>query len=362
MRQTMTGKQLALLAGAAGATVWLARRLTSGYDLRGKSVLITGGSRGLGMILARHVLHHGAQVAICARDPDELGRAAVDLSNHGDAILTVPCDLTELGQVRDMLQAVRTHFGQINVLINNAGTISVGPVETMTLDDFHEAMRNNFWSAVHTILEVLPEMRQRGEGHIVNITSIGGKLSVPHLLPYDASKFALVGLSEGLRAELAKHGIVVTTVCPGLMRTGSPRNAMFKGQHQAEYAWFSIGDSLPVFSMDADRAARQIIRAFRRGDAETVLTLPAQCASIFHGVFPGLTCDILGLDNRFLPGAREGDLEKIPGKACASDWSPSWLTKLSNEAAARNNELEARSEGNGWQTRSGPGGHSMRRF
>src|SRR5205823_654760 len=125
-----------------------------------------------------------------------------------------------------------------------------------------------------------------------------------------------------------------------------PRNAMFKGQHQAEYAWFSIGDSLPFFSMDADRAARQIIRAMRYGRAEIVLTLPAKCAALFHGVFPGLTCDILGLVNRFLPEARGGGLEKLPGKQCGSEWAPSWLTKLSDEAAERNNELERR-EGNG---------------
>src|SRR5262249_1311399 len=151
---------------------------------------------------------------------------------------------------------------------------------------------------------------------------------------------------EGLRAELAKDGITVTTVCPGLMRTGSPRNAMFKGRHQAEYAWFSISDSLPFFSMNADSAARQIIRAMKRGDGELVLTLPAWCAAVFHGVFPGLTCDILGLLNRFLPDAAAGSMELRPGKECASEWAPSWLTKLSDEAAEQNNEW-ARDEGNG---------------
>src|SRR5204863_2590958 len=128
---------------------------------------------------------------------------------------------------------------------------------------------------VHTTLDVMPDMRARREGRIVNISSIGGKVSVPHLLPYSASKFALVGLSEGLRAELAKDGIVVTTVCPGLMRTGSPRNAQFKGQHRAEYAWFTLSDSMPFFSQSAERAARQILSACRHGEAEVVLSLPA---------------------------------------------------------------------------------------
>src|SRR5262249_9500692 len=143
---------------------------------------------------------------------------------------------------------------------------------------------------------------QRGEGRIVNIASIGGELSVPHLLPYSASKFALVGLSSGLRAELAKDGIIVTTVCPGLMRTGSPWNATFKGQHRIEYAWFSVSDALPVVSLSADRAARQIVAACKRGDAEVILSLPAQLAVLFYGLFPGLTSDLFGLINRFLPG------------------------------------------------------------
>src|SRR5439155_20746967 len=133
----------------------------------------------------------------------------------------------------------------------------------------------NFWSALYTIEAAVPDMIRRGGGRIVNITSIGGKISVPHLLPYCASKFALVGLSEGLHAELKRLGITVTTVVPGLMRTGSPRNADFKGQHRAEFTWFNISDTLPVISMSAEAAARQIICACKRGDAEVILSLPA---------------------------------------------------------------------------------------
>src|SRR5262249_50390239 len=149
---------------------------------------------------------------------------------------TVPCDITDRERVEEMVAVVQYRWGPVDVLINNAGTISVGPVETMTLDDYRRAMRTHFWGPLYTIHAVLPAMRRRGTGRIVNISSIGGKVSVPHLLPYNASKFALVGYSEGLRAELARDGIVVTTVCPGLMRTGSPRHAFFKGRHRAEYA------------------------------------------------------------------------------------------------------------------------------
>ena len=219
------------MAGAS-AGVFLAVRAAlrwwHEYDLRGKTVLITGGSRGLGLVLAREIAREGAHVAICARDEDELERAYEDLTGRGArAVLTVACDVTRREQVEDMVRVVRDHFGQIDVLVNNAGMIQVGPVEVMTLDDYEESMRTHFWAPLYAMMAVLPDMRQRGDGRIVNISSIGGKVSVPHLVPYCASKFALSGLSEGLRSELAKDNVMVTTVCPGLMRTGSPDNAFF---------------------------------------------------------------------------------------------------------------------------------------
>src|SRR5205823_4029010 len=135
------------------------------------------------------------------------------------------CDVTHRREVTQFVRATRERFGRIDVLVNNAGTIEVGPMEVMTLDDYDRAMKTHFWGPLYMVLAVLPELRKRREGRIVNVSSIGGKISVPHLLPYCASKFALTGFSQGLRAELAKDGIVVTTVCPGLMRTGSPLNA-----------------------------------------------------------------------------------------------------------------------------------------
>jgi NAD(P)-dependent dehydrogenase (short-subunit alcohol dehydrogenase family) len=302
-------------------------------------VLITGGSRGLGLTMARKLLQHGAYVAICARDGSELERARSDLCQDDGRLLTVPCDITDREQVLTMVDQVDRHFGRIDVLINNAGTIQVGPVEVMTLNDYEEAMEVHFWGPLYTILAVLPAMRQRREGRIVNIASIGGKVSVPHLLPYSASKFALVGLSEGLRAELRKDGVLVTTVCPGLMRTGSPRQAFFKGQHRAEYAWFSISDALPIVSQGAERAARQIIAACQRGEAEVVLSLPAKLATTVHSFLPGWTTDMLGLANRLLLPAPGGiGSARRSGKQSTSQLSPSWLTTLSDRAAQRNNE------------------------
>jgi NAD(P)-dependent dehydrogenase (short-subunit alcohol dehydrogenase family) len=328
---------LAVAGGAAVLGVRMLQRLRE-YDLSGKSVLITGGSRGLGLAMAREFASQGARVAICARDNDELERARKDLEARGAEIAAIPCDITDRAKVDEMARQVESRFGGLDVLVNNAGVMEVGPMEVMTVEDFEEAFRTHFWGPLFTTLAVLPGMKRRRSGRIVNISSIGGKISVPHLLPYSASKFALTGFSEGLRAELAKDGIVVTTVCPGLMRTGSPRNATFKGQHRAEYAWFSVSDAMPLLSISAARAARRIVRACKLGQAEVVLSAQAKVAVKVHGLFPGLTADILGLANRLLPGPGGIGEQRAKGKESFSAVSPSWLTALDEKAARQYNQ------------------------
>ncbi len=336
-------KRNAVLGVAAGVGAYFGlRALVRGLraiDLKDKVVLITGGSRGLGLVLAREFGKQGAKLAICARDACELDRALVDLGNEGIPAAGMVCDVTDRRQVFEMVEAFRGFFGRIDVLVNNAGVIQVGPMEVMTLADYEEAMLVHFWGPLFTTLAVLPEMRARGEGRVVNISSIGGKVSVPHLLPYSASKFALVGFSEGLRAELGRDGVLVTTVIPGLMRTGSPRNAFFKGKHHAEYAWFTLSDSLPLFSISACRAARRIVNACKHGEAEVVLSLPAQLAVAFHGVFPGLTADLLRVANRLLPGAGGIGIARATGAESESAVTESWLTGLTRRAERENNEV-----------------------
>ncbi|HWG45217.1 MAG TPA: SDR family oxidoreductase [Gemmataceae bacterium] len=335
-------RQKAMLIAGVGLASWLTYRMhraRTAFRFHGKTVFITGGTRGLGLVIARQLASEGANLVVCARDPEEVQHARDDLSQRGVRVLAQTCDLRFRDGVRDFVEDARRHFGAIDVLINNAGIISVGPVETMTLQDFHDAMAINYFAALHTILEVMPEMRARREGRIVNVTSIGGKVSVPHLLPYSASKFALVGLSEGLRAELAKDGIVVTTVCPFLMRTGSPRNASFKSQHRAEYAWFTVSDSIPGIAMSAERAARKILDACRHGDAEVVLSLPGKLAAWVHGIAPGLVSDVSGWVNRFLPGPGGIGSQSAFGWESESTLAPSWLTALTERAARDNNEM-----------------------
>jgi short-subunit dehydrogenase len=336
----LTGKDLIKLAALGAGTYVLKsafNRLVE-YDLKDKTVLITGGSRGLGLVMAREFSREGSRLVLCARDAQELEQARLDVESLGAEVMVVPCDITNQQDVKSMIAAVYTRFGAVDVLVNNAGVIQVGPLEVMTHEDFELAMQAHFWGPLNTIFAVLPSMRARRSGRIVNISSIGGKVSVPHLVPYSASKFALVGLSKGLRAELMKDGIKVTTVCPGLMRTGSPRNADFKGQHRFEYAWFSISDALPLLTVSAENAARQVVNACKRGQAELVISVPAKIAVLFDSLFPEAMSQMLGLANRVLPDAGGAGTERVKGRNSTSAWSPSWLTTLNEEAALRNNE------------------------
>jgi NAD(P)-dependent dehydrogenase (short-subunit alcohol dehydrogenase family) len=252
--------------------------------------------------LSRELAQQGCRLAICARDESELAAARIDLQQFGAEVLAIPCDVSDQAQVAAMVEGVTQHYGRIDILINNAGIIVVAPVETLTRADFERVMDINFWGVLNPTLEVLPAMRTRGAGRIVNITSIGGKISVPHLLPYSCAKFAAVGLSEGLRAELADTGISVTTVVPGLMRTGSHLNAEFGGEQEAEYRWFALGASAPYpVAIGADRAARLIVRAAKRGQAECTYPLSAVVAARLSGLLPSVTTNALAVVDRFLP-------------------------------------------------------------
>lgn len=326
---------LGLGLAAAGLARRRRRRASS---LRGQVVLITGGSRGLGLLLAEAFHAQGCRLAICARDPQELERARERLAASGAEVLALRCDVSEAEQVTRMVAQIVAIYGRVDVLVNNAGNIQVGPLSSMTPRDFEEIMAVNFFGALHATMAVLPGMQARGYGRIVNIASIGGRVAVPHLLPYDASKFALRGFSEGLAAELAKDGISVTTVLPGLMRTGSPVNALFKGKAEWEFTWFSIADSLPWLSMDARRAAERIVLACRRGEAELTLTARARMLGLLHDLAPSSTIALMGLANRLLPRHDGPPTEAVRGMDLVSPLAPSLLTHGTNVAARRNNQ------------------------
>ncbi len=298
---------LATTAGvlAAGLAVgrWLlheSRRI----DFDDRHVLITGGSRGLGLVLARAFAAEGARLAICGRDETELENARAELARTGADVHAFVGDMSNAAQVRQLIPSVEDAGGPIDVVVNNAGLFQVGPYDSTTVDDYDRAMRTHFWGPLYVIQTILPKMRERHFGRIVNIASIGGKVSVPHLLPYSTSKFALVGLSEGLRAELARDNVYVTTVCPGLMRVGGQRRTHLNDQQSAEYALFAAGDDAPALSANATRTARRIVEACRYAEAELVIGAPARAAAWLHGLLPGMTSEALSILNRLLPKNR----------------------------------------------------------
>ena len=330
------------MATGAAAVLAAARgiRMRHAIDFAGRVVVITGGSRGLGLVMARQLAAEGAKLCLFARDEAELERARLELGGMGAEVLTVRCDIRRRADLRAAVDRVLERWPAIDILINNAGIIQVGPLEHMTTEDFENAMATHFWGPLHLMYEIVPAMRRRGFGRIVNISSIGGRLAFPHLAPYAASKFALAGLSDAVRAELAQYGIRVTTVAPGMMRTGSPRNVDVKGQHQAEYAWFAIGDSIPGLSISAEGAAAQILDACRHGDPELTITLPAKLGVIANYVLADPVARLLMVVNRLLPGpaGTRGDRHR-KGYESESRWAPSAATVLTDRAAARNNEL-----------------------
>ena len=308
-------------------------------SMTGETVFITGGSRGLGLAIALECARRGANIAICGRDPERLERAAGRLRECGTDVVQIVCDVRREGDVRAAIQHAYEAFGRLDTLVNNAGTIAVGPMESLTLQDYQEAMDTHFWAMYYAVESALPIFLRQGRGRIVNVTSIGGKVSVPHLLSYSASKFAAVGYSEGLRAELARKNISVTTVVPGLMRTGSPRNASFKAQHRKEYTWFTLSDTLPGFSIAASSAARAIVNAALQRKAVAVLSLPAQAIALLHGVAPGLTSRVMQIGARLLPGPGGVDKQKIRGADSATRLTESPLTFLGKKAERQYNQI-----------------------
>jgi short-subunit dehydrogenase len=300
-------------------------------DFAGKTVVIAGASRGLGLELARGFAKAGANVVLLARNRRLLTEAARELEAMGALVSVLECDVTKQDEVRLNIVSVIRELKKIDVLINVAGMIQVGPSEHMELDDYAEAMAVHFWGPLYLMREVIPHMKREGEGRIVNIASIGGKVAVPHLLPYAASKFALVGLSEGMRTELAKDGIYVTTVCPGLMRTGSHVNAFFKGQQKKEFALFSATNAW--LSTSAERAARQIMEACRYGTSQLVITPQARLLRLVNGLFPAFVAEGLSLACRMLPGPAGAEGDKLKrGWESQSPIAPSFLTLPADRA------------------------------
>ncbi len=308
--------------------------------------LVAGASRGLGLLLARELGKQGYQLMICARTESDLVRGAEQLRAAGCTVATARCDIADAPAVEALVERTERELGPIEVLICVAGIIQVGPLAALDRSHFTSSVDVMLWGPINTALAVVPRMRARGRGHIGVITSLGGLISAPHLLPYSTAKFGAVGFTRGLRSELSGTGVSVTTVAPGLMRTGSHLRAHFVGDQGREYAWFGTAASLPLLSMNAERAAARIVRGILRGRAVVITTPLAQIAPRVDALFPGPTSALLSLTVRLLPDSRShaGDSGAIEGRQAAKQLTRTGrmlvnqLSRLGRRAAGRFNE------------------------
>jgi short-subunit dehydrogenase len=326
-------KRDAILLGALGGVglLWGAkavRRWRRRIDLTDRVVVITGASSGHGLIVARLAASRGAHLVIAARSIDQLHAAEPELIRAGArSVLSVATDVRDEAQARSLIDRTIAEYGHIDILINNAGIIQVGPLKAMTLDDFEQAMATNFWGAVHTTLAALPHMRAAGGGRIGNVVSFGGKVAAPHMAPYSASKFALAGFTQGLRSELAKNNIYVTGLYPGPMRTGGHANAIFKGDQKAEFTWFAISDSLPLASSSAETAAKRLLQGVCDGEAEVRVGLKTYLAAALQGLLPNETAELTALADRLLPASDNPDSGPVRGQDLDGP-TPRWLNRM----------------------------------
>jgi short-subunit dehydrogenase len=312
----------AAAVGLGAAAFFAIRALRTPPALDRPVVVITGGSRGLGYAIASRYARQGARLVLAARNRVELERAEARLlAEHShmqpEDFYLVDGDLSEPAACDHLILEAMKRFSRIDVLVNNAGIIEVGPLEAQPVEAFERAMRINFFAALYTTYAALPHMMAQlpvggRRASIVNIASLGGKVSVPHMLPYSAAKFALVGFSEGLHAELRGSGVRVTTVCPGLMRTGGEDHATFVGDVEKEKRWFMLAAKTPGLSATPEYAANRIYNAVRCGRAEITITPQAWLAARFAGVAPETTQCINALVNDWvLPKAQASAATEI---------------------------------------------------
>lgn len=304
---------------------------------------VFGASRGLGLLLARELLRRDHVVVILARDQDTLSDAVDWLRDAhpegGDRIRALVCDVADRHQVGESVGRIEREIGPLHTVLAVAGVIDVVPTEAASIDEFLEAVSVMTLGPVHVALTALPHLRRRRTGHIGIITSIGGEVSPPHLLPYATAKFGAVGFADGLVSALQGTGVTATTVVPGLMRTGAHVAARMGGQPEKEYAWFAPAASLPLVSIDAERAARRIVDGVLAGRARVTLTPLAWLAVRARGLAPGTTARVVGLVDSVLPGP--GDRRKTTGRELADRPGHGVLgalTTLGERARARFNE------------------------
>lgn len=257
-----------------------------------KVALVTGGSEGIGLAIATRFAKEGYRVGIAARTPEKLVEAANQIKTQATTpVLTVPTDVRDPVQVRQLVDKVIAEFGQLDVLVNNAGLYSSGPTETFSLEDWHTVLDTNLWGYIHTIHATLPHFVGRGTGTIINICSIAGKVPMPYQTIYTTSKHAIAGLSQSLSAELAPKGVQVSAIYPNIIQTDFPEKAVIKGANledkQARYQQLEKTLAMPFIETPED-VANAVWQCLQSERSEQVPGT-AKLLNGMNSVFPSLT-------------------------------------------------------------------------
>ena len=248
-------------------------------SIAGARILITGASQGIGRALAVAAAQRGAKVLAAARSEKLLRELAAEVRGQGHTLETVFADVTQAADRQRMVEAAVHFFGGLDILVNNAGIGATGHFADCSSERLRKIMEVNFFGLTETTRVMLPLLKRGNRPAIVNISSIAGKRGIPARSEYSASKFAVQGFSEALRAELAKDGIDVLVICPGLTQTNFSHNMLEqKAKVQLDH----------LRGMTPEQVAAITLRTIERGKHEVCLTLQGRLLVLVSRFFPRL--------------------------------------------------------------------------
>lgn len=278
--------------------------------LSGTVAIITGATSGIGRETARAFAAAGSKVVVAGRRQERLNELVKEVESKGGQALAVTTDIADQGQVETLIAATVEKFGRVDILVNNAGVAIASRFTDMPLEDFRRLMDVNFWGAVFASRAVVPQMRkQNGGGVILNVSSIFGKRGMPFETAYCASKFALAGFSEALRAEVMSEGIDVCTIYPGAVET-----EIFDAA--ANSTGLEMPNYVPKFP--ASQMAKLIVQAARFPQPEIIAALDAQAINIANTFAPALVDFALGWSVPFIEGMRRASQKSTEPKDTSS--------------------------------------------